>query len=89
MFQSASEQEYEGTSNPNFGILKGAFNIPIQELSGRLSELKKYKDEEILVFCSHSHRSPQAVYLLGQNGFAKMANMSGGMSVVKDVNCEN
>lgn len=82
-----TKAEYEGTANPNFGTLKGAINIPIQELSGRLSELEKYKDKEVLVFCSHSHRSPQAAYLLSQNGYAKVINMSGGMSVVKDAAC--
>jgi rhodanese-related sulfurtransferase/DNA-directed RNA polymerase subunit RPC12/RpoP len=79
--------EYEGKASPNFGTLKGAINIPIQELSKRLSELEKYKDKEILVFCSHSHRSPQAAYLLTQNGY-KVVNMSGGMSVVKETACK-
>lgn len=82
-----TKAEYEGSRNPNFGTLKGAINIPIQELSGRLLELEKYKDKEILVFCSHSHRSPQAAYLLSQNGYTKVINMSGGMSVVKDTSC--
>ncbi|WP_158513022.1 rhodanese-like domain-containing protein [Flavisolibacter tropicus] len=80
--------EYEGTANPNYGTLKGAINIPIQELSQRLSELDKYKDKEILVYCSHSHRSPQAAYLLTQNGFIKVVNMAGGMSVVQDTTCK-
>lgn len=80
--------EYEGRANPNFGTLKGAINIPIQELSQRLSELEKYKDKEILVFCSHSHRSPRAAYLLTQNGYTRVVNMSEGMSVVKDTTCK-
>jgi rhodanese-related sulfurtransferase len=83
-----TKAEYEGTANPNFGTLKGAINIPIQELPQRLSQLEPYKDKEILVFCSHSHRSPQAAYLLNQNGYAKVVNMLGGMSVVKDSACK-
>lgn len=83
-----TKAEYEGTANPNFGTLKNAINIPIEELSHRLSELEKYKNKEILVFCSHSHRSPQAAYLLNQNGYAKVINMSGGMSVVQDTACK-
>ena len=83
-----TKEEFEGKANPNFGTLKGAINFPVQELSGRLSELEKYKDKEILVFCSHSHRSPQAAYLLNQNGYTKVVNMSGGMSVVKDASCQ-
>jgi rhodanese-related sulfurtransferase/DNA-directed RNA polymerase subunit RPC12/RpoP len=83
-----TKAEYEGTANPNFGTLKGAINIPIQELAQRLSELEQYKNKEILVFCSHSHRSPQAAYLLSQNGYTNVVNVSGGMSVVKDRACK-
>lgn len=83
-----SKAEYEGKADPNFGTLLGAINIPIQELPQRISELEKYKGKEILVFCSHSRRSPRAAYLLMQQGFQNVVNMSGGMSVVKDSNCK-
>lgn len=83
-----TKAEFEGTANPNYGTLIGAINIPIQELSQRISELEKYKDKEILVFCSHSHRSPQASYLLTQNGYTNVVNMSGGMSVIADTACK-
>src|SRR5688572_13141129 len=45
-----SKEEFEGTVNPNFGTLKGAINIPIQELGRRLAELEIYRKKEILVF---------------------------------------
>lgn len=83
-----TKAEYEGKANPSFGTLKGAINIPIQELPDRLSELEKYKGKEILVFCSHSRRSPRAAYLLTQNGFDRIVNMAGGMSEVQDANCK-
>lgn len=83
-----TKEEYEGKADPDFGTLKNAINIPIQELSNRLNELAGYKNKEILVYCSHSHRSPQAAYLLTQNGFAQITNMAGGMSVVTDKQCK-
>jgi rhodanese-related sulfurtransferase len=83
-----TKREFEGTSDPDFGTLKNAVNIPIQELPKRLQELEKYKDREILVFCSHSHRSPRASYLLTQNGFKQVVNMWGGMSQVGNVPCK-
>ena len=83
-----TREEYEGTADPNFGTLKNAINIPIQELEQRLRELDKYKNSTILVFCSHSRRSPRASYLLTQNGFKKVVNMNGGMSVVTDESCK-
>ena len=83
--------EFNGTADVNFGRLKGAINIPIQELEQRMEELKAYKNKNIIVYCSHSHRSPRASYMLNQNGFKQVSNMSGGMSVwndeVKNENC--
>ena len=81
-------KEFEGKSSPNYGSLKNAINIPIQELNNRLAELNPYRNKEIIVYCSHSHRSPQASYLLTQNGFTNVTNMSGGMSAVKDDSCK-
>lgn len=83
-----TREEFEGTSELNFGTLKNAINIPIQELEGRLSELNAHKGKTILVFCSHSHRSPRASYLLTQNGFKDVTNMEGGMSVMMDPRCK-
>ncbi|MGZ5191188.1 MAG: rhodanese-like domain-containing protein [Flavisolibacter sp.] len=83
-----TKKEFEGKADPDFGSLKNAINIPIQELGKRWSELNEYKDKEIIVYCSKSHRSPQASYLLTQNGFTNIINMSGGMSQVKDSSCK-
>jgi rhodanese-related sulfurtransferase/DNA-directed RNA polymerase subunit RPC12/RpoP len=77
-------EEFNGTAQENFGRLKGAINIPIQELESRLDELKKNRNRDIIVYCSHSHRSPRASYLLTQNGFSRITNMEGGMSVWND-----
>lgn len=82
-----TKDEFEGTADPDFGALKNAINIPIQELENRISEISRYKNQEIIVYCSHSHRSPQASYLLTQNGFKLVINMSGGMSTLTDKNC--
>jgi len=81
--------EFNGTAKDKFGSIKNAINIPVQELQARMNELEKYKDTEIIVYCSHSHRSPRASYMLTQNGFKKITNMSGGMSVWKDLVKQN
>ncbi|HEY6504706.1 MAG TPA: rhodanese-like domain-containing protein [Chitinophagaceae bacterium] len=83
--------EFNGTSEQKYGRLNTAINIPIQELRARIKELDAWKDKQIVVYCSHSHRSPRASYMLSQSGFTKVTNMSGGMSVwktsVKDESC--
>ena len=83
-----TKEEFIGIAEPNFGTLKNAINIPIGEINDRIGELAKYKNRELVVFCSHSHRSPQVSYLLTQNGFKNVANMSGGMSVMTDPSCK-
>lgn len=82
-----SRKEFEGRSHPDYGTLKNAINIPIQELDSRFGELSKYKDREIIVYCSHSQRSSQASYFLTQNGFGKVTNMAKGLRAMKDDTC--
>ena len=83
--------EFEGKAAAKYGRLNNAVNIPVQELETRMKELNAWKDKQIVVYCSHSHRSPRASYILSQNGFTKVTNMLGGMSAwktaVKDETC--
>jgi len=83
-----TKEEYEGRANPDYGTLRNAINIPLQELNSRLANISSLKNKEIIVYCSHSHRSPQATYMLMQNGFTNVTNMAGGMSVMKDNACK-
>lgn len=82
-----TKSEFEGKAKPDYGTLKNAINIPIQELKSRLQELESFKNKEIIVYCSRSHRSPQASYLLTQQGFSNVTNMTGGMSVMEKNPC--
>jgi rhodanese-related sulfurtransferase/DNA-directed RNA polymerase subunit RPC12/RpoP len=82
-----TKEEFEGKADPDFGTLKNAINIPIQQLEKRLPEIDSLKNKEIIVFCSHSHRSPRASHLLTQNGFTNVTNMAVGMSGMKDKAC--
>ncbi len=81
-------EEFEGKANPNFGTLKNAINLSVQDLPTQMNKLDSLKNKEIIVYCSHSHRSPMATYMLSQNGFANVKNMSGGMSEMKDNDCK-
>lgn len=83
-----TKEEFEGRADPDFGGLANSINIPIQELEKRIPALSALKEKDIIVFCSHSHRSPRAAYLLGKNGFRKVKNMSGGMSMMRDKTCK-
>jgi rhodanese-related sulfurtransferase/DNA-directed RNA polymerase subunit RPC12/RpoP len=82
-----TKEEFEGKANPDFGTLKNSINLPVQVLESKISELDQYKEKEIIVYCSHSHRSPMASWILTQHGFNNVTNMLGGMSVLKDSTC--
>jgi rhodanese-related sulfurtransferase len=59
------------------GRIYGAKLIPLGELSGRVSELSK--DKPIVAVCRAGGRSAQAINILQQAGFDRVANLSGGM----------
>jgi rhodanese-related sulfurtransferase len=78
-----TEEEFNGRAAEKFGRIKNALNIPVQQLAARINELAPYKNKQIILYCSHSHRSPVAAYLLSNKGF-KVVNMAGGMSTWKN-----
>jgi len=80
LLDARTPEEYRGQDRGKYGHLKNAINIPIGELEKRISELEPYKNREIIVYCSHSQRSPRASLLLTQKGFRNVKNMSGGLS---------
>ncbi len=86
-------EEYQGQDRGRYGHLRNAINIPIDELERRIGELNAYQDREIVVYCSHSQRSPRASQLLAAKGFKRVKNMSGGLSTwhdsVPDADCRN
>jgi len=60
------------------GHIEGAINIPVDDLSGRLSELNK--SDELLVYCRTGNRSTTAVGILEENDYAKIYHMDGGIT---------
>ncbi len=60
------------------GKLKGSVNIPVDQLSRRVSELSKYKNRKIAVICHSGARSTMATKMLLSNEFNAI-NLSGGM----------
>lgn len=67
--------EYGG----DLGHIAGSINIPIEDLSRRLNELKAYKKRFIVVVCRTDRRSMKAAELLTKAGFVDVAVLRGGM----------
>ncbi len=61
------------------GSIKGAINIPMQELSRRMDELKKYADREIICYCQTGNRSLLAAARLKKEGFTA-SHLEGGIA---------
>jgi thioredoxin len=61
------------------GHLQGAKLIPLQQLVERLSEIRDYKDRDIVVYCRSGNRSTVAGELLIREGFKKIYNIRSGI----------
>jgi rhodanese-related sulfurtransferase len=82
-----SPGEYADTARAtalNIGRFKGAVNVPIDSVQNHLGELKKYMDQPVFVYCSHSQRSRRVSKFLAENGFQHVYNINGGMSIVNE-----
>ena len=58
------------------GMADGAVNIPLQEISHRLSEIPK--DRDLLIYCRSGKRSMAASQFLIENGYTRVFNVLGG-----------
>mgnify|MGYP006177349191 CR=1 FL=1 len=71
--------------NPQKHVTSGALIVTVSvismgEIPGRLDELDT--DQALLVVCRSGGRSQQVALYLSMNGFARVANMSGGMKAL-------
>lgn len=57
--------------------LEGAIHIPLDELSGRFTELDPRS--EIIVYCHHGDRSVDGCLVLWEQGFRKIRSLTGGI----------
>jgi rhodanese-related sulfurtransferase len=67
--------EFDG----ELGHLADARNIALPELPGRIEELARYQDRELVLVCHTQMRSAQAARLLDSAGFRNLAVLRGGM----------
>lgn len=63
------------------GTLKGATNIPLDQMETRLAEIPK--DGKILVFCNHGVRAGKAAEALQRNGYENIIGL-GAMAEWKE-----
>jgi rhodanese-related sulfurtransferase len=65
------------------GHLQNAKNIPLAELTGRLKEIEKSKNNAVIAVCDRGVRSSSAVASLVKAGFAQAVSLEGGLTAWK------
>jgi len=73
-----SKGEYQG------GHIKGSINIPLNNLQGHLTKLKR--DKPIITCCASGMRSASAKSILKSHGFDEVYNGGGWMSLNNKLN---
>ena len=66
------------------GKLPGALHIPASELKNRLSELDRYKERPVILYCARGQRAPSSANTLARAGFMKLHNLHGGLKAWRD-----
>ncbi|MEO6353739.1 MAG: rhodanese-like domain-containing protein [Burkholderiaceae bacterium] len=61
------------------GHAPGSTLIPLGQLSQRLHEIARYKDQPVVLICHSGRRSAQAQKILEQAGFSAASSIDGGM----------
>lgn len=61
------------------GHVRGARNVPLEELDQRLAELAPLKDRTFLVYCGHGDCGARALELLLEAGYEEAVLMDGGI----------
>jgi rhodanese-related sulfurtransferase len=61
------------------GHVIGAYNIPAAELDGRTSELDKYRQQPVIVYCDSGNTSQKAAAMLVKRGFKDVRTLKGGI----------
>lgn len=59
------------------GAIKGSLHIPLNQLSSRSEELKKFRNQEFICYCRSGNRSVSAAIMLNRKGF-NASNLKGG-----------
>ncbi|WP_116995818.1 MBL fold metallo-hydrolase [Desertimonas flava] len=77
--EELSELQLVDVRNPGeyaLGSIRGAINIPVGQLPGRLAELDP--ERPTVVYCAGGYRSSVAASLLRANGFSDVSDIVGG-----------
>ncbi|MBI5612114.1 MAG: rhodanese-like domain-containing protein [Gammaproteobacteria bacterium] len=61
------------------GRIPEAILLPLSRFQERLTELEKFKNRPVVLYCRSGQRSGRAAVLLRKRGFASVHNLAGGI----------
>jgi rhodanese-related sulfurtransferase len=61
------------------GHIRGALNVPLEEISQSLATLAPLKNRTFLVYCGHDDCGPRGLAMLVEEGFDEAILMDGGI----------
>lgn len=61
------------------GHIPNALHVPLSDLERRSSELEKFKNRPVILYCERGSRSQTALGTLKKSGFEKLYNLRGGL----------
>lgn len=75
--------DVRSSSEFKLGHIKKAKHMEVQALDKKISELSKYKDKNILLYCASGMRSSRGAKILSEEGFNNIYNLKGGINSYK------
>lgn len=66
--------------------IKGAVNVPVEELNQRLGQTLKNKSTPLILVCAAGRRSQRAQDLAQKLGYEKVHSLQGGLKAWKEAN---
>lgn len=61
------------------GVINGAYRVPLSSFEKGMSQLEKFKDKPVIVYCRSGNRSISAGSKLRKKGFSHVYNLTGGI----------
>ena len=68
------------------GHIKGAVNVPLDELDARLDKAVKNKSTPVIMVCAAGARSKRAQAIAQKLGYEKVHSLNGGLKAWKEAN---
>jgi rhodanese-related sulfurtransferase len=66
--------------------VKGAVNVPLDELEGRLGQAVKNKNTPLIMSCASGVRSKRAQAIAQKLGYVQVHSLQGGLKAWKEAN---